>query len=55
LDDHANITNATSKYSVKETNITTRKTENRKCRKHVECNIIAPLAKEIAGKANAQK
>ena len=40
---------------VEETNIATRKAENRKCRKHAECNIITPLAKEIAGKANAQK
>lgn len=40
---------------VEETNITTRKSENRKSRKHAECNIITPLAKEIAGKANAQK
>jgi len=40
---------------VEETYITTRKTENRKCRKHAQCNTVTPLAKEIAGKANAQK
>ena len=39
---------------VQETNITTR-TENRKCGKHAGCNIRAPLAKETAGKADAQK
>jgi len=40
---------------VEETDISARKTENRKCRKHAECNIVTPLAKEIVGKASAQK
>jgi len=40
---------------VEEIDISTRKTENRKCRKHAECNIVTPMAKEIAGNTNAQK